>query len=231
MQIQVFTHVPFEHPAAMTNWAHLRGHALNSTPVYSASSLPELSTFDWLVIMGGPMGANDESLYSWLVTEKQLIAAAIAANKTVIGVCLGAQLIAAALGAHIRRNSEKEIGWFPIELTAAGRQAPLFNKMPLTLPVFHWHGDTFELPSGAIHIARSAACEQQIFQYGERVIGLQCHLESTPASVAEIVAHCADELQPARFVQTKAQLLAADTICYTEMATALFTLLDQLAAV
>ncbi|MBK1694302.1 amidotransferase [Chromatium weissei] len=231
MQIQVFTHVPFENPAAIANWGHSRNHTLNLTPLYSAASLPKLSTFNWLVVMGGPMGANDESLYSWMAAEKQLIAAAIAANKTVIGVCLGAQLIAATLGAQIRRNPEKEIGWFPIELTANGRQAPLFKKMPSTLPVFHWHGDTFELPNGAIQIARSAACEQQIFQYGERVIGLQCHLESTPASVSAITTHCIDELQPARFIQTETQLLAANAFCYAEMETALFALLDQLAAV
>ncbi|MBV5308747.1 amidotransferase [Chromatium okenii] len=231
MQIQAFTHVPFEDPAAIADWAAQRGHTLNLTPFYTAAAVPELSTFDWLVIMGGPMSVNDEALYPWLAVEKQLIAAAIAANKTVVGVCLGAQLIAAALGAQVRRNPVKEIGWFPIELTAAGKQAHLFNRMPPTLPVFHWHGDTFELPQNAIQIARSAACEQQIFQYGERVIGLQCHLESTPATVAAIVAHCADELQPARFVQTEAQLLAADAVCYAEMETALFALLDQLAAV
>ena len=229
MQIQALTHVPFEHPAAIADWAIRRGHAVNLTPLYAASPLPELSTFDWLVIMGGPMGANDEAVYPWLAAEKQLIAAAIAANKTVIGICLGSQLIAAALGARVFRNSEPEIGWFPIECTAAGQHAQLFKGMPHSLPVFHWHGDTFELPAEAIQIARSAACEQQIFQYRERVIGLQCHLEATPASVAAIVAHCADELQPARFIHTETQVLAADAVCYAQMHAVLFALLDQLA--
>ncbi|WP_242445415.1 type 1 glutamine amidotransferase [Chromatium okenii] len=113
--------------------------------------------------MGGPMSVNDEALYPWLAVEKQLIAAAIAANKTVVGVCLGAQLIAAALGAQVRRNPVKEIGWFPIELTAAGKQAHLFNRMPPTLPVFHWHGDTFELPQNAIQIAAVLRVNNRFF--------------------------------------------------------------------
>lgn len=230
MHIQALTHVPFENPAGIAAWATARGHTLALTPLFAGAPLPELASFDWLVAMGGPMGANDDAEFAWLAAEKQLLASAIAAGKTVIGICLGAQLLAMALGARVAHNADKEIGWFPLELTAAGKISPLVNCLTPELLVFHWHGDTFELPPGAVQLAHSAACAQQIFLYNERVLGLQCHLESTAESVAALVAHCGQELVPnAPFIQTPAQLLAADMTAYRSLQQALFQLLDQLA--
>jgi GMP synthase-like glutamine amidotransferase len=229
MHIQALMHVPFEGPAGIADWAMARGHTLALTPLFAGAPLPELAIFDWLVVLGGPMGANDEAEFAWLAAEKRLLAAAIATGKTVIGICLGAQLLATALGARVKRNANKEIGWFPLELTAAGKISPLVNDLTPDLLVFHWHGDTFALPPGAVQLARSAACEQQIFLYGERVLGLQCHLESTAESVAAIVAQCANELVPdVPFIQTPTQLLTADAAAYRALQQALFNLLDQL---
>ncbi len=232
MHIQALTHVAFEDPAGIGEWAAARGHTLALTPLFAGAALPNLNTFDWLVVMGGPMGVYDDAKYAWLTAEKNFIQSAIAANKTVLGVCLGAQLIATVLGAQVTRNAHQEIGWFPLELTAAGQHSPLLAGLTPQQRVFHWHGDTFSLPSGAIQLASSAACAQQIFLYGERVLGLQCHIEATATSVAAIVAHCADELIPdAPFIQPSAQLLTVDAAEYRTLQTVLFTLLDQLALV
>jgi GMP synthase-like glutamine amidotransferase len=229
MRIQCIQHVPFEGPAAIAHWADARGHDLALTPLYDGVDPPRPEDFDWLVVMGGPMGVQDASIYPWLVEEKSRIAEAIAAGKTLVGVCLGAQLIAEALGARVYPNREKEIGWMPVEVTEAGRLSPLFGFLPPTFQVFHWHGDTFDPPAGAVHLARSAPCEQQSFLYDGRVLGLQFHLESTPESVAAIVAQCADEIVPAPHIQSAQRMLSAGPEDYARLRDALFGILDRLA--
>ena len=228
MLIHCLQHVPFEGPFGIADWAAARGHSLRVTPLYAAAAPPELAGFDWLVIMGGPMGVGDEARYPWLAVEKDLIRRSIAAGKILVGVCLGAQLLAEALGARVYPHREKEIGWMPITLTPAGQASPVFGFLPLSLPVFHWHGDTFDPPAGAVQLARSAACEQQAFLYEGRVLGLQFHLESTPESVAGICAACADELVPGPHGQTAAQMLTATPEDYARLKAALFGILDRL---
>lgn len=228
MHIHCLQHVPFEGPFGIADWARARGHDLTVTPLYAGAEPPDPSAFDWLVIMGGPMGVSDEGEFPWLAPEKALIRQSINAGKTVVGVCLGAQLIAEVLGGRVYRNADKEIGWMPIELTAAGQASALFGFLPPSLQVFHWHGDTFELPAGALHLARSAACGHQAFLYDGRVLGLQFHLESTPASVAAIVAGCADELVPGAYVQGAERILAAEPADYEQINQALFGILERL---
>ena len=228
MRIHCLQHVPFEGPYGIGDWAGARGHTLEVTPLYDGVRPPDPSAFDWLVIMGGPMSVGDEAEYPWLMTEKDLIRRAVAAGRTLVGVCLGAQLIAEVLGGRVYRNREKEIGWMPIELTEAGRASPVTGFLPPTLPVFHWHGDTFELPPGAVHLARSAACEHQAFLYDGRVLGLQFHLESTEQSVAGICAGCADELIPGPYVQTAERILSATADDYARLNASLFGILDRL---
>lgn len=229
MRIHTLIHVPFEGPAGIADWAGARSHLMTQTDFSAGEPLPELTAFDWLVVMGGPMGVRDSDEHPWLIAEKQLIGEAIRAGKTLVGVCLGAQLIAEVLGARVYRNAEQEIGWFPIELTEAGRVSSLMGFLPPTPRVFHWHGDTFDLPPGAIHLARSAVCEQQAFLYDDRVLGLQYHLEVTPHSVAALVANCAEDLRPATYVQSAERLLAADRYDYAQIGGALFGILDRLA--
>ena len=146
--------------------------------------------------------------YPWLTQEKRFIDQTIAGGKIVLGVCLGAQLVACVLGAHVYRNAEKEIGWFPIQLTENASASSLFSGLPPTQEVFHWHGDTFELPAGAVHIARSAACEHQAFLLDERVVGLQFHLETTQQTAQDLIHNCHKELVPAPFIQTAEEMLA-----------------------
>ena len=153
------------------------------------------------------MSVNDEADYPWLAAEKRFIGEAVRAGKSVLGVCLGAQFIASAMGAPVYPNHTREIGWFPIE--AVPHSEPGAFPFPAASIAFHWHGETFDLPPGAIHLARSAACENQAFQLGPCVIGLQFHLETTPASARTIVEHCRAELELPGAVQTETEILSA----------------------
>lgn len=207
-RIHYLQHVPFEGLGSIEAWLTDNGHSLSSTHLYEQAHLPDIATFDMLIVMGGPMGIYDYHDQPWLKQEKQFIRASIDAGKPVLGICLGAQLIADVLGGNVTRNPEKEIGWFPIEVTADGRGTAIGELLAGTDDVFHWHGDTFAIPPGAIHLARSAACEHQAFLYDERVLGLQFHLEITPAGAAALCSECAHELVPARYVQTANEILA-----------------------
>lgn len=230
MRIHVLQHVPFEGPAAIGEWAELRGHRITRTLLYETTEVPPQSDFDWLVVMGGPMGVHDQADYPWLKAEKAFIRETIAAGKKLVGICLGSQLIAEALGARVYRNAQKEIGWLPIALTQAGRDSSVTGGLPGRLEVFHWHGDTFELPEGALHLARSAVCENQIFLYDDRVLALQCHLESTSRSVSDIVAMCADEIVPSASIQTAERILAQTDADVARLHEQLFDMLDRFAA-
>jgi GMP synthase-like glutamine amidotransferase len=228
MRVHYLQHVPFEGPAGIADWAAQRGHTMSGTRLYAPEVLPQQADFDWLVLMGGPMGVYEEGEHPWLVAEKALLRDTIAAQKPVVGVCLGAQLIAEVLGARVFRNLYKEIGWFPIDLTEEGRRSPLFDGLPQQLEVFHWHGDTFDLPPGAVHLVRSKGCAHQAFLHRGRVLGLQFHIESTPDSVRQIVKAGADDLVPAKYVQSAERILAATTEDYARINQALFRILDRL---
>jgi len=230
MKLQVLQHVPFEGPAAIAEWARLRGHSLAATRLFASDPLPDLREFDRLIVIGGSMGVHDEGKHGWLAGEKALIREAIDAGRSVIGVCLGAQLIASVLGAHVYPADQKEIGWFAVWLTEEGRQNPVSGFLPERFTAFHWHGDTFDLPAGAVHLMRSDACEHQGFLYGDRVLGLQFHLEAMPASVRQITAACArelDEAAGARYVQSAERIIAPNAQEYRLSNNAIQGLLDR----
>lgn len=208
MHVHYLQHVPFEGLGYLGEWIRAKGHTLSATEFYKGGTLPEAVNLDFLVVMGGPMGAGDDDRYPWLAAEKRFIEQAVKQNKTVLGICLGAQLLAAVLGAKVLQNRHKEIGWFPVTLTREARESPIFATLPGQLTVFHWHGDTFDLPRGAIRIAESEACLNQAFQYGPRVLGLQFHLESTQASVRELILHCAEDLTKGSYVQSPAEMFS-----------------------
>lgn len=228
MRIHCLKHVPFEGPAGIGDWADRKGHRISITPMFEHRELPDQGDFDWLVVMGGPMGVRDEADYPWMAQEKAFLREAIGAGKVVIGICLGAQLIADVLGARVYRNEHKEIGWLPIELSEQGRASGLLASLPPRLEAFQWHGDTFDLPAGAVHLARSEGCEHQAFLYEGRVLGLQFHLESTPASLAALVSNCADEIIPGPYVQDAERMLAATEDEYERINQALVGILDRL---
>ena len=218
MKIHWFQHVPFEGLGAIEGWLLARGHTLTCTRFYAGETAPAgVDGFDWLIIMGGPMNIYQYRDHPWLRAEKRVIRDAVAAGKRVLGVCLGAQLIADALGGKVYQNDEREIGWFPVTAVPEGKDSP-FAFPPETV-VFHWHGDTFSLPPGGVWLARSEGCEHQAFAIGAHVLGLQFHLEMTPADVARIARECAGELTPGRFVQSTEviELCASRVTATTEL--------------
>lgn len=206
MNVHYFQHVPFEGLGTIGQWLEARSAHVSATRFYEDPRLPDARDVDWLIIMGGPMSVNDEAAHPWLRAEKRFIATAIADGKVVLGVCLGAQLIASAMGATIYPNREREIGWFPIEIVADEQQTGLARILPHRVEVFHWHGETFDLPAHALKIARSSACENQAFSIGDRVLGFQFHLEATPSSASALIENCRSEMVPGRFVQSETEI-------------------------
>jgi GMP synthase-like glutamine amidotransferase len=207
MRAHVLQHVPFEGLGSIEPWLKAAGYEVTTTKFFAESNLPEPSQVDLLIVLGGPMSVNDGNRYPWLAEEERFVRRTIEAGRAVLGICLGAQLIAHAMGSAVYANSQKEIGWFAVAgITRPGVEC--FSFPPAAL-VFHWHGETFDLPAGAMHLARSAACENQAFQLGRSVIGLQFHLETTPASVRGLVEHCREELVEGEYIQTEASLVAA----------------------
>jgi GMP synthase (glutamine-hydrolysing) len=198
------------------------------TRFYRGERLPPVQNLDLLLVLGGPMNIYEELRYPWLADEKRFIERVIAAGRRVLGICLGAQLVADVLGAKVYPNVDQEIGWFPVETTEAASTSGLFTAFPRQLDVFHWHGDTFDIPSGAVHLARSAGCANQAFVYDERVVGLQFHLETTPASANQIIVHGADELVAGRYIQTP-QTMLADAHRFDAINQEMQGLLDRLA--
>ena len=207
LNIHYLQHVPYEDPGCILNWIRERGHCVTYTKFYEDEALPELSNIDWLIVMGGPMGVYDDRQFHWLKKERSYINDAINQNKTVLGICLGSQLIAAAMGAKVYPNQLKEIGWFNISITEQGKSNWLFDGFDSTFKVFHWHGDTFDLPDNAIHLASSKACKNQAFIINNKVLGLQFHFEVTAESLKNMVENGKDELQPAAYIQTDKQIL------------------------
>lgn len=208
MRVHHIRHVEFENLGSIENWLESQGHTVTCTRMYANDPLPQINQFDWLIVMGGPMSANDDATLPWMKPEKEFIRNVIDAGKPVLGVCLGSQLIAAALGARVYPNTQREIGWFPIQRSPDATQHPFGELLPSQIDVFHWHGDTFDLPNGAVRLASSAACLNQAYAYSNNVLALQFHLEMTPVLAQNLTVHCCDELGPAPYVQTPEDLLA-----------------------
>lgn len=182
--VLAFRHIPAEHLGLLGD--ALRRHAIDFEYVdLSRASGPPLSICHAraLIFMGGPMSANEESPY--IRQELLYIAQAASQNKPLLGICLGAQLIAKALGARVFQNAVKEIGWAAVDFTAAAACDPLFHGLQQPQMMFHWHSETFDLPARAELLASSAACRHQAYRVGDRIYGLQFHLEVTAAMIAD----------------------------------------------
>ena len=210
MKTHIIQHVDFEPAGMIIDWAKINKHSLTHSLVFEENIFwPAMSEFDMLIIMGGPMGVYEEDKFEWLRTEKIFIKKAIAANKIILGICLGSQLLAEALGANVYPGHEKEIGFFPVTKTDAGKQDELFAAVPEIWNVFHWHGDTFDLPEGASHLFTSAACTQQVFRKN-KCIGIQFHPEVDTALLRSMIANERHELIKASYVQTEEEILHND---------------------
>lgn len=208
MRIQYIQHVPFEGPENIDVWAKKQGHGLTGTFMFEKEPrFPQLSEFDMLIVLGGPMSTYDEAAYPWLVQEKQWIREALRQKKLVLGICLGAQLLAEAIGGRVSRNEFKEIGWFPVKLSDGARASKFFRDFPDVFVPFHWHGDTFRLPSAARTIGFSRACLNQAFEYEGHAVGLQFHLETKQTGIKKLLDHCAGELEEGAYIQKPEQML------------------------
>lgn len=206
MNIHAFLHTSFEKPGYIEQWAEEKGHSLSFTKFYEPFVLPTLNDVDWLIVMGGPMGVYEEDKYAWLKEEKRFIKQAVDGSKIILGICLGSQLIAEVLGAKVFSNRYKEIGWFKINTTKEAKENDIFNFFPNETVVFHWHGDTFNLPSGAVQLAENEVCKNQAFIYDERVIALQFHIEVTEQLLNEMLDGGNDELINADYIQTEDEI-------------------------
>jgi GMP synthase-like glutamine amidotransferase len=228
MRLHWLQHVPFEGLGSIEHWARHVDAQLQCGRMYVDDPLPPLAAFDGLIVLGGPMGVNDHADYPWLRGEIDFIAKAIDFGKPVLGICLGAQLIAAARGARVYRNPEREIGWLPLLPGTDYALSPIdFLADAAARVAFHWHGDTFDLPPGALHLAATEGCRQQIYLLDGHVLGLQCHLETTRASAQALIDHCAGDLQPGRYVQSAGDIVA-DAARFTAIERPMHVLLDFL---
>jgi len=221
-------HVPFEGLGSIEFWLNSAGYEISSTHTFNAGAFPEIEDIDLLVVMGGPMSVNDEEEHPWLVKEKEFIRSTIEAGKAVLGICLGAQLIANSMGGRVFPHSVKEIGWFPVK--AVESESTSVFQFPQETEVFHWHGETFSLPKGAVQIAQSKGCDNQAFQIGSNVIALQFHLETTPLSAQAIVDNCREELVEGKYIQSEAEILSIPQGRYSSINNLMNKVLEYLQA-
>jgi GMP synthase (glutamine-hydrolysing) len=194
MKVHWLQHVPFEGLGCIASWLAENRHNVSCTQFWNDDTLPAAGEIDGLIVMGGPMGVYDEAVYPWLAEEKAFIKQIIEQNKPMLGICLGAQLIAEVLGAKVWKNDQREIGFFSV----IGDEF----FFPAKFTAFHWHGDTFSIPEGAVHLASSEACGNQAFVYKNNVLALQFHLEITEDSLRELCENCSGEITEGPFIHT-----------------------------
>ncbi len=185
MKYLIIQHVDYESPGVILDWLRDRGFAHRIVRP-ALEDFPPPGEFHRLIVMGGPMGVGDVVKYPWLAREKEFIRAFMDSGGKVLGICLGAQLIAEALGAGVRSGVCDEFGWKEVKLTADARSSRYFHDFPESFPAFHWHSDAFEIPEGALNPASTDECPNQVVET-ERALGLQFHLEMTPDMVEEAI--------------------------------------------
>ena len=208
VNVHYLQHAPGEGPGQVAIWAASKGHELSGTHWYRGDATPDSAAVDFLVIMGGGMNIYEHRNHPWLVPEKELIGKIIGQGKPVLGICLGAQLIADVMGGKVYQNPEFEIGWHPLH--TAARRPPLFSHFPAQFTALHWHGDTFDLPPGATLAASTDACPHQAFICRDNVVGLQFHIEVRPEDVRSFVQGETAPLPRGRYVQSFEEILAGD---------------------
>jgi GMP synthase-like glutamine amidotransferase len=230
MRLLLLQHDPLDGPGTLTDWADEHGYSVVICLICQGEPLPPLESFDLLVSLGGPMGAYEEEKFPWLAAEKEYLRQALTAGKKILGLCLGAQLLADALGGKAFRHTCKEFGWQPIEPLKAGKG--WFGGSSV-FQAFQWHGDTYSLPPGAVQLARNEAAEQQAFLIegpcGGKALGLQFHLEWTEQMAREALAEPGVAPPPSPSVQTPEEILS-DLSLFDAARSRFFALMDRLAA-
>ncbi len=211
MRIHYLQHVQFEGLANIQQWANLKNHSITATKMYAGEALPSVDDFDFLIVLGGPMNIYDEQEFPWLIKEKEFLREVIAQEKTVLGICLGAQLLAAVLGAEVISNPAKEIGWLKVKTST---ESMLKNILPAEFMAFHWHGDTFLLPKEATLLGSSEGCNNQGFEmFKGKVVGVQFHLESNVDSIEALLTNCESELVAGPYIQSSAEIIQGYRHC------------------
>jgi len=196
--VLVFQHDPNDGPGYLEEALLQRGARPTIIRLDEGDVVPDISAYDMLLVMGGAMNVYQEDKYPWLVEETYAISRAVEAGKAVLGVCLGGQLLAKALGAPVHLGVATEIGLTPITLTEAGENDPLFEGLPQIESV-EWHDDTFDIPSGAVALARSEGCAHQAFRFGQYAYGLQFHPEVSPVMLAEWIKEAGELIDRSSF--------------------------------
>lgn len=228
MRLLFLQHDPLDGPGALLEWACTRGHSIATCLICEDQPIPPLESFDLLVSLGGPMGAYEEESHPWITLEKQYLRDAFAAGKKLVGLCLGCQLLADALGGKAYRHTLKEFGWQPIMLTEEGKRLFAPENGELSFLAFQWHGDTYSPPPEAVLLARNEACEQQAFVMNNQVLGLQFHLEWTEQMMREALAEPGVAPPPSPFVQSPEEILK-DLSLFKSGKKRFFALMDRFA--
>ncbi len=203
MRVCILQHEPNEWIGSMSSWFNEKAYSLNTVLVYKNETLPTVDEFDWLIIMGGGMSVYEEHTFPWLALEKALIRQAVKADKKLLGICLGGQLIASALGADVYPGEQQEIGWFMVEKTNNAA-----TWLPAKFKPLSWHGDRFDLPDDAVSFAKSAVTPHQGFCIGTTIWALQFHLEATEHSVKDFYAVSEKPMPEGEYVQHYQQMIA-----------------------
>lgn len=226
MKIYCLKHVPFEGPGLITKWAKLHGHRIVEVDLFTEDPLPPVKEGDGLLVMGGPMNIYQYRDYPFLKKEVEFLRRALNKQIKTVGICLGAQLLADVLGGKVYQGPVKEIGWMPVDFTPEARQ--WCAGLPKTLSVLHWHGDTYDLPEGAVRLAKSKHCKEQGFLYKDIALGLQFHMEMTNKGLEGISHVCADELITGVETIHSAERMKKETEFFAMATeTALFKILDR----
>ena len=194
-KVAVLQHIGCETLGTLADALSSAGVFFDYVKSYRGERVPNAREIDGLVVMGGPMGVYEQDRFPYLGAEMKLIRDCVRKKKPVLGICLGSQLLAAALGADVRRNHRKEIGWHPVHLTPAAAREPLFAGVPGSFMGLHWHGDVFDLPKGAVPLAGSLLTPHQAFRYGPNAYGFLFHMEITGPMIMEWSLNFASELR------------------------------------
>jgi len=222
MKIHVLQHAEWETIGEIEKWININNYSYTVSYLYLGEKLPE-NDIDFLIIMGGPMDIYDDKNYPWLATEREYIKTMMNSDTKVLGICLGSQFIADALGSKVYKGEEKEIGFYNIRKVESH---PVTNNLPSSFSVFHWHGDTFNTPLGAINLFNSSLTKNQGFIYDDRILAIQFHLEVGHKEIESFVDNGRNELIPSKYVQRESKIMSLN-YNFNKANSYLFDILDK----